>query len=394
MQTSSRLRAIDPGRLLASGTRLQVAASTPMYLLEANSPQISVGSETSSASMEVCQRRNAARRRHNVKHNSATGRISLAGDADLSQLTGNWNYAVPQSQSRNDCWGTDGRAMVLYAMKRRIHQGRAMNSSQPTNPRQICENLLLQGRRYNNEHHILPSENAIADRLLARGIELQDAYEELYDKLHAHQPALRVLLGLVLSTAAFWNPEKIQEARAARSDLANVNQQIARKATELATLLEQRSDLHDTSGFSSDTHYHVCGVIEAASQNNYLFQSYVQEKFGALRGQFDLKYWPSLGEFLHEVASDAEKAVMEATDPLTAAATSGTRSSKADFFKALFAAIEENSVNSYGQLQRDFKLTDRTLASLANCALDLGPDDLVDDAYMKRLRQRERSGTK
>ncbi|HRK23036.1 MAG TPA: hypothetical protein PLX06_14555, partial [Fimbriimonadaceae bacterium] len=69
-------------------------------------------------------------------------------------------------------------------------------------------------------------------------------------------------------------------------------------------------------------------------------------------------------------------------------------SSKADFFKALFAAIDENSANSYGQLPRDFKLTDRTLASFANCALDLGPDDLVDDAYMKRLRQRERSGPK
>lgn len=268
-----------------------------------------------------------------------------------------------------------------------------MSSLQPTNAQQTCENLLLEGKRYNIEHHILPSENAIADRLLMRGFELRDVYEELHDKLHAHPPALQVFLGLVLSTAAFWNPKKMQEARAARSDLANVNQQIARNAAELATLLEQRSDLHDTSGFSSDTHYHVCNVIEAASEHNGLFQSYVQEK-GALRGQFDLKYWPSLGEFMQELAADAEKAVMEATDPLTAAATAAARPSKADFFKALFASIEENSAKSYGQLPRGFKLTDRTLASLANCALDLGPDDLVDDAYMKRLRQRERNGTK
>lgn len=269
-----------------------------------------------------------------------------------------------------------------------------MSSLQPTNAQQTCENLLLEEIRYNNEHHILPSENAVADRLLRRGIELRDAYEELHDKLHAHPPTLQVFLGLVLSTAAFWNPEKMQEARTARSDLANVNQQIARKAAELAILLEQRSDLHDTSGFSSDTHYHVCKVIEAASQNNGLFKSYVRERLGALRGQFDLKYWPSLGEFLQELAADAGKAVMEATDPLTAAATAATRSSKADFFKALFVSIEENSAKSYGQLPRGFKLTDRTLASLANCALDLGPEDLVDDAYMKRLRQRERNGTK
>jgi len=267
-----------------------------------------------------------------------------------------------------------------------------MNPSQSVDPQQICEHLLLEGKRYNIEHHILPSENAVADRLLGRGIELKDAYEELHGKLHAYPPALEVFLGLVLSTAAFWNPEKIQEARAGRNDLASVNQQIAEMATELAMLLERRSNLHDTSGFSSDTHYDVCGVIEAAARNNYHFKSYVRQKLAALRGQFDLKYWPSLGEVMHELSFDAEKAVIEATDPLTAAATAATRSSKADFFKALFASIEESGVKNHGQLPKDFKLTDRTLASLANCALGLGPDELVDEAYMKRLRQRERNG--
>lgn len=91
---------------------------------------------------------------------------------------------------------------------------------------------------------------------------------------------------------------------------------------------------------------------------------------------------------------DAESAVMSATDPLTAAATAAVRPSRADFFKALFAAIDENSAGNYGQLPRGFKLTDRALASLGNCALNLGPDDLVDDAYIKRFRQRERNGPK
>lgn len=58
-----------------------------------------------------------------------------------------------------------------------------MSSSPPMNPQQICENLLIKGKRYNNEHHILPSENAVADRLLARGVELRDAYEELHGNL-------------------------------------------------------------------------------------------------------------------------------------------------------------------------------------------------------------------
>ena len=265
-----------------------------------------------------------------------------------------------------------------------------MSSTQPTNPQHICENLLREGIQYNNAHSILPSENAIADRLLSRGVELKDAYQELYDKLNTHPFALKVFLGLVLSTAAFWNPAKMLEARAARDDLANVNRQIEKKATELSALLEQRSNLHDTSGFSSETHCHVGDVIEAASRHNHLFGFYLKEKLDALRYQFDMKYWPSLSEFVQELASNAEGADMSATDPLTAAATEASRPSKADFFKALFASIEENSAANYGQLPRDFKLTDRTLASLANCALDLGPDELVDDAYMKSYRQKQR----
>ncbi|MDA0575267.1 hypothetical protein [Burkholderia gladioli] len=78
---------------------------------------------------------------------------------------------------------------------------------------------------------------------------------------------------------------------------------------------------------------------------------------------------------------------------MTAVATVASRPSRADFFKALFAAIEENSAHHYGLLPRGVKLTDGTLA-LANCALDLGPDELADSTYVKRLRQRERNGGK
>lgn len=269
-----------------------------------------------------------------------------------------------------------------------------MSSTGTMNPQQICEDFLRKEIRYNSEHHILPSESAVADRLLDRGIEMKHVYEELHEKLHLHPPALSLLLGLVLSAAAFWSPEKIQRARTARDDLTKTNHQIAKKATELAMLLERRSDLHNTSGFSSDTHYHVCDVLEAASQHNYLFTSYVQDHLDALRGQFDLKYWPSLSEFLQVLALDAKTANTTATDPLTAAATAAVRASKADFFKALFAAIEENYADNYGRLPNGFKLSDRALASLGNCALDLDPDDLVDDAYIKRFRQRERSGAK
>jgi len=266
-----------------------------------------------------------------------------------------------------------------------------MPFSPALHPQQVCEDLLRAEQRYNIEHRILPSENAIADRLLARGTELKTTYEELHGKLRTRQ-SLQIFLQLVLSAAAFWNPEKSRAARAARDHLADVNRKIAAQAAELAGLLEQRSSLHTTSGFLSDTHYHIGNVIKAASRDNPLFRSYLQEKLDALCYQFDLKYWPSLSECLHELASDAEEAALEPTDPLTAASTAASRPSLADFVKALLAAIDENGAEYGGHLPRGFKLTDRALASLTNCALDLDPEALVDESYMKRLRQRERSG--
>lgn len=265
-----------------------------------------------------------------------------------------------------------------------------MTPTHPETPKQACERLLMEEKRYNAEHHILPSESAVVDRLLARNLELSDAYEELHGKLSLHPNALKTFLGIVLNTAALWNPEKISEARAARDALAKVNQQIARKAAELADLLDQRSHLGNTSGFRTETHYHVCEVVTASAQGNGRFRHYVQERLNAVRHQFDLKYWPTLGDVMREIGRDAAAAVPEASDPLTAAATKALRPSLADFFKALFASIEENSARAYGPLPGDLQLTDATLAALVNCSLNLDPDKMVDGPYVKRLRQRER----
>src|SRR5690606_14288078 len=85
------------------------------------------------------------------------------------------SHEVPECQSVDEDSGTDKPALVKYAAKRLHHQGRSMSSPQTTNPQQACEAILIEGKRYNIEHGILPSENAVADRLLARGVELRDA---------------------------------------------------------------------------------------------------------------------------------------------------------------------------------------------------------------------------
>ena len=185
-----------------------------------------------------------------------------------------------------------------------------MSPSQVESARQACERILRAEQAYNIEHSILPGENAIAERLLCRGLELADAYEELQDELHRHP---------------------------------------------------------NTSGFCSSTHYHVVEVIEAAARSrNPRFTVHVKDRLDDLRAQFDLKYWPTLSDFVSELATDAEASDPQASDPLTAAATASTRPSLADFFRALFTAIEENSAHLHGQLPAQFKVSDGTCAALAN----------------------------
>jgi len=257
-------------------------------------------------------------------------------------------------------------------------------------PTKICEEVLLEGKTYNLEHNIWPSENVVIDRLFARRLELVDAYAEIHKKLHMRAYGIKSILDIVVSVAVLWNPDRVADSRNARERLEAVNGEIAERAAELAALLDERSEIGNTSGFASDTHYHIAEVIEAASADNGFFQYHLKEELLPLRSRYDLKYWPSLADIVRVIAQDANYADTDATDPLTQAAATGSRGSRADFFKALFASIEENSVRNHGYLPRDFKLSDNALASLANCALDLGPDDLVDSAYVKRLRQRER----
>lgn len=270
-----------------------------------------------------------------------------------------------------------------------------MNPSQLESATQACEAILRAKQAYNTERKILPSENAVGARMLSRSLELTEAYEELHAKLNTHPYALQTFLGLVLSTASHWSPEKIAEAREARSKIDDLNRQIAKRAAELARLLDQRSHLSNTSGFSSATHYHVVEVIDAAAKGrNHRFTTYVQDHLDALGGRFDLKYWPTPSEFVQELATDADAAITEASDSLTAAATCSARPSRADFFKALLAAIKENGARQHGQLPSGFKVSDGALAAMATCALDLGPNDLVEGSYLKRLRQRERDAAK
>ncbi len=262
--------------------------------------------------------------------------------------------------------------------------------NEPPSARNVCEALLVNERSDRVERNILPSEIKVIDRLLSRGLELDDAYLEIHRALHEYPNALATFFDVVLRIAAFWHPAANLEARRGREHLVEINQRIATAAAKLSKLLGQRGQLQNRSGFSCDTHYHPVQVMHAAAEQNLLYRDWVQDPLESITSRFDLKYWPSLSDFVQVIADDAAQADPQPHDALTEAGTQGLRPSLADTFKAFFVALDESRSRHHGQIPDNFKLSDRSVATLMNCALDLGTDELTDGTYVKNLRLRTR----
>lgn len=257
--------------------------------------------------------------------------------------------------------------------------------------REICEDYLREQIRYNREHEILPSESAVAERLLAHGQEVISFYEEIYPALSHDGIAWKHMIGRALSAGAFWSTDRIAAQRAGRKKLEELNAQIAHQAEALADLLERRTALHNTSGFGDETLYAIYDVIEEASKSNGHFQSYLKEPLRNLSGQYDLKYWPSLADCNRVISRDAGRARVSADNSVTGAATHSSRPSKADVLRALLALIVENTGDSYGAIPRSFELSNGAIADLINALLELPPEEILTEGYVKTERHRFRS---
>jgi hypothetical protein len=215
-------------------------------------------------------------------------------------------------------------------------------------------------------------------------------YGELHGNIGGIPFGIWTFFDSVLGVAALWHPQAISEQRASRERLFEINNLIGKRAEELADLIQLRSDISNDSGFSTDCHYHIGEVIEEAASSGHLFNFWLKKPMKELRVQFGLKYWPNMADVVRILAADARRAKVEASDTITEAATTAKRSSKSDFVRALYVALADRSERNHDRLRKDFRLSDGSMASLVNCLLDLSPDEVVDSAYIKRFRQRER----
>lgn len=261
-------------------------------------------------------------------------------------------------------------------------------------PVKFCEDFLRKEIAYNEGRKILKSENQVAYRLLKCHVHMKAVYQHLCETLPVGK-AVYTVLGGILSSQAFWSCDDLKEAREDKARLIRTNQAIAEKAHELAKLIREREELHNKSGFTSDTHYCVADVIiqSASHTRNFYFKGYIQEQFQYL-ASFDLKYWPSLAEFMDEISRDSREGQTAASDSMTAAGTSSTKSSKADFIRAFLAYLADCYEERGGCLPNGYMPSDAAMADIMNSVMNLGADCVITTDYIKGFRQKERARKK
>lgn len=256
-----------------------------------------------------------------------------------------------------------------------------------------CEDILREDKQYNIEHSILPGRNRIIDVMLSRRDELRDAYADIHQAFNGNAIGLQVFFDALLCCVDCWNPKAVAKSRNGRAELIALNQTIARAASTLADLLDQSTDLQEHSGFIADVDYDIMRTLTKAGETNSWFKYTVKDEL-EMFNRYDGKYWPSMSDFIRVISDEADEAIVEASDPTTADATRGARGSNTDFFRAFFGRLEDEAESHRFNFPRTLKLKDATIAALATCALNLGPEEMFTSEYIKQLRQRLRDEAK
>ncbi len=263
-------------------------------------------------------------------------------------------------------------------------------------PTERIEAYLRAERADRIEKKMLASEVRVIDALLANTVSMSSAYAEIHEKapegFWTFRPcgtAWHHVINAILSTAAFFSPDRIGTRRAALRRVEELSGEIEKKARELAHLLRTRSDYCNAHGIGSSSDYHPLDVLTCAakaSESRHLFAQWVAPHLGTLRGEFDLKYWPRTADYMDALA-DLQSPEAEALDERDRAAMESRQGqSPRDFVRALDEALN-HLTQSYGIRT---SLSHRTVAEITNCALALPPDEAMTREAVKALRAYQR----
>ncbi|WP_337263630.1 MULTISPECIES: hypothetical protein [unclassified Serratia (in: enterobacteria)] len=227
----------------------------------------------------------------------------------------------------------------------------------------------------------------VFERLIVRHSEMKAVYVELEEK-KVTDLRLWVLLEQCVFAGGFGTADRHAALRADHRELQVLCEDISVMSIQLAQLIRRRSEILNNSGcFNVDRMLRLTDYIDEAGYENGLYRTYIQPKLDELNG-FDLRYWPDIADLLQTLGE--EPAEVECRDEATAAIVGARRASHTDFFRQFFSRLCEVSDGSYRGLPLRFRLSDGAMATLSNIICDRPPDEMIDEVYVKRLRQRLR----
>lgn len=235
---------------------------------------------------------------------------------------------------------------------------------------------------YRKEKEVLPSEQAVINRLLERHEEMRPVYEWMLKNLYIKKWDInkyqwQVLLDVLINTAAFSSPDKMKKKRDALYDARQTLVDISDKAEELASLMDKYIDMRERycltcpAGFSDplDLLNSTATVGPSGNLNCFQYRSMVKDKIDDLRYRFDTRYYPSVSEMLEYISAAAYEHVVEADDRIDRVVLEHRKTSAADVYRAFYALISDNTHLRY--LPSEFKMPQELVATAITCALGL-----------------------
>lgn len=264
-------------------------------------------------------------------------------------------------------------------------------------PTERIEAFLCAERADLLEQGIWPSNVVVIDNMLANSASLADAYADIlaqarpgtFGEWSNSQKAWQRIVHIIVDTAAGWSPARVGESREAVRRVAELSDEIAKKARELADLLRVRETHRAKHSITGPDDYHPLDVLDlAADRSNqaHPYRAWIAPRHAPLAADFDLKYWPRTADFLDALA-ELQTATTEPYDALSRAAMSTRQGgSPLEFVRALDESLAD--LEKYEGIRVD--LSHRTIAELSNAALALSVDHLVTRDAVKAARARQR----
>lgn len=264
-------------------------------------------------------------------------------------------------------------------------------------PNERIEAFLRTERADLIEQRIWPSNVVVIDNMLSNSSSLADAYTCIlaqarpgtFGEWSVTQEAWQRILHTIVDTAAGWSPARVGESREAVRRVAELSDEIAKKARELAALLRVREAHREKHSITGPDDYHPLDVLDlAADRSNqaYLYRVWVAPRLSPIAADFDLKYWPRTADFLDALA-ELQAAPTEPYDALSRASMSTRQGgSPLEFVRALDEALA--NLEKYEGIR--VELSHRAIAEISNAALALPVDELVTREAVKAARARQR----